>query len=149
MRIYLAGPLFTQAERRWLRSLASGLREREHSVFLPQDEAETPLLSNPPDFHGAFELCRDAIDRCDAVVAVLDGADADSGTAWECGYAYARGKPVVALRSDFRGGEDRGLNLMLRRSSNEVVEVPSSDEAIESVIAATLKALEATSGELA
>jgi nucleoside 2-deoxyribosyltransferase len=29
-----------------------------------------------------------AIDRAKIVVAILDGADADSGTAWECSYAY-------------------------------------------------------------
>ena len=134
MEIYLAGPLFTQAERRWLRQLAAALGERSHKVFLPQDEAGLPLLSSPPDFHGAFETCRDAIERTDCVVAALDGSDADSGTAWECGYAYARGKPVVAIRTDFRGGEDRGLNLMLRRSAHAVVEHPSTEEELAPLI---------------
>ena len=42
------------------------------------------------------------IDRCDAVLAVLDGADVDSGTAAEIGYAAARGKRVIGLRMDTR-----------------------------------------------
>ncbi len=83
MNLYLAGPLFTQSERRWLRQLAQLLSAAGHGVFLPQADAQVPLLRDPPDFHGAFELCRDAIDRCDAVVAVLDGPDTDSGTALE------------------------------------------------------------------
>lgn len=141
MKLYLAGPLFTQAERRWLRELAQGLLERSYDVFLPQDEAGLPLLRDPPDYHGAFEVCRDAIERCDALVVVLDGADADSGTAWECGYAYARGKPAVAIRTDFRGGEDQGLNLMLRRSATAVVEHPATDEEIAPLIDAVEKAL--------
>ncbi len=128
MRLYLAGPLFTQAERRWLRQLAGRLREPGHEVFLPQDDAALPLLRDPPDFHGAFEGCCAGIEWADALVAVLDGADADSGTAWECGYAFARGKPIVALRTDFRGGEDQGLNLMLRRSAVRVIERPATDE---------------------
>ena len=37
---------------------------------------------------------RAAIDACDVVVALLDGAQVDDGTAWEIGYAYAKGKPV-------------------------------------------------------
>lgn len=141
MELYLAGPLFTQAERRWQRELGAALGERGHKVFLPQDDAGLPLLRNPPDFHGAFEICRDAIDRAEAVVANLDGADADSGTAWECGYAYARGKPVIVIRTDFRGGEDRGLNLMLRRSAIVVVEHPSTDEDLAPLVEAVCQEL--------
>ncbi len=141
MRVYLAGPLFTLAERLWQRQLAEALRARDLTVFLPQDDAGLPLLREPPDFHGAFEACRDAIDRADAVVATLDGADADSGTAWECGYAYARNKPIVSIRTDFRGGEDRGMNLMLRRSSAQVVEQPSTDEDLEKLVEAVCESL--------
>lgn len=142
MKLYLAGPLFTQAERRWLRELGAALVARGHEVFLPQDDASLPLLRDPPDFHGAFESCRDAIDGCDAVVAALDGPDADSGTAWECGYAYARSRPVVVVRTDFRGGEDAGLNLMLRRSAAAVVEHPSTDEDLATLASQVQKALE-------
>ena len=61
-------------------------------------------------------MCRftlDAINRCDAVVAILDGADADSGTCVEMTYAKGKGKLVIGVRTDFRRGEDRGLNLMV------------------------------------
>ncbi|HEX3873373.1 MAG TPA: nucleoside 2-deoxyribosyltransferase [Solirubrobacteraceae bacterium] len=46
------------------------------------------------------------LDRCDGVLAVLDGVDVDSGTAAEIGYAGALGKPVVGLRTDLRPGGD-------------------------------------------
>ena len=143
MEIYLAAPLFTQAERRWLRDLHRALQARDFKVFLPQDDAGLPLLQEPPDFHGAFEICRDAIDRADLVVAVLDGADSDSGTAWECGYAYARNKPIVALHTDFRGGEDDALNLMLRRSATTVVRHPGTDEELEPLVEALAIAIDA------
>lgn len=43
------------------------------------------------------------IEGATAVVAVLDGTlDIDSGVAAEIGYACAKGKPVIALRTDFR-----------------------------------------------
>ena len=43
-----------------------------------------------------------AIDWADMVVACMDGPDPDSGTAWECGYAFAKGKPIVCDPTDFR-----------------------------------------------
>lgn len=147
MNLYLAGPLFTQSERRWMRELAQLLIGAGHGVFLPQDDAQAPLLRDPPDFHGAFDLCRDAVDRSDALVAVLDGPDTDSGTAWECGYAYARLKPIVAVRTDFRGGEDSGLNLMLRRSADALIELPGTDEDLPALVAAIARELDKLSAE--
>jgi nucleoside 2-deoxyribosyltransferase len=46
------------------------------------------------------------LERCDGVLAVLDGVDVDSGTAAEIGYARALGKPIVGLRTDLRPGGD-------------------------------------------
>jgi len=46
------------------------------------------------------------IRECSGVLAVLDGSDVDSGTAAEIGYAAARGRPVVGLRSDIRTAGD-------------------------------------------
>ena len=47
-----------------------------------------------------------ALDECDGVLAVLDGADVDSGTAAEIGYAYRAGKPIMGYRGDFRLASD-------------------------------------------
>jgi nucleoside 2-deoxyribosyltransferase len=49
---------------------------------------------------------RAAIEACDAVFAVLDGVDVDSGTAAEIGYAFAKGKPIIGYRGDFRLSAD-------------------------------------------
>ena len=55
------------------------------------------------------------IDRSDAVFAVLDGVDVDSGTAAEIGYAYARGKTIFGLRTDFRlAGDNIGATVNLQ-----------------------------------
>ena len=52
------------------------------------------------------------------MVAIIDGADADSGTAWEMGYAAALKKRVIALRTDFRmAGSHERVNLMLEQAS--------------------------------
>ena len=46
------------------------------------------------------------IQRADAVFAVLDGSDVDSGTASEIGYASGLGRTIVGLRTDFRMAGD-------------------------------------------
>jgi nucleoside 2-deoxyribosyltransferase len=137
VRLYLAGPLFTQAERRWLRELAEALRASGHRVFLPAEQDGEPF-----DAARIFETNRRGIEESEALVAVLDGPDADAGTAWECGYAAARGRPFVAVRTDFRGGgDDSGLNLMLRRSAGALVERSALDERLEPLVEAIDAAL--------
>lgn len=57
------------------------------------------------------------IDKSDAVLAILDGVDVDSGTAAEIGYAFAKGKRVYGLRTDFRlAGDNIGsiVNLQVQ-----------------------------------
>jgi nucleoside 2-deoxyribosyltransferase len=45
---------------------------------------------------------RRLLEEADAVLAVLDGPDVDSGTAAEIGWAAAHGRPVIGLRTDVR-----------------------------------------------
>ena len=123
MRIYLASPLFTQVERQWNRALAqslSGLMPHL-DVVMPQDFKTAGKYNDPAHYGALFRMCVDAMDGVDAVLAVLDGAAVDSGVAWEVGYAYARGLPVVGVRTDFRPGAERGMNLMLSRSIRYMV----------------------------
>lgn len=114
MQIYFAGALFGLAEKRFNQQLTDALTARLDRVdfVLPQQRAEQ-FLGRADWSQRMFADCLAMIDASDAVLAVLDGPDADSGTSLELGYAHARGVPVVGVRTDFRGGEDRGLNLML------------------------------------
>jgi nucleoside 2-deoxyribosyltransferase len=71
---------------------------------------------------------RAAIDKCEAVLAVLDGVDVDSGTASEIGYAFARSKPILGYRGDFRlsaDNEGSSVNLQveyfIRQSGGEII----------------------------
>jgi nucleoside 2-deoxyribosyltransferase len=121
-KIYLAGPLFTIGEQNFNAALARFLEGEGFDVWLPQE--------NEPRRNTArsiFEMDVAAIDGADMIVACMDGPDPDSGTAWECGYAYAKGKPIVCFRTDFRvAGDTKGApyNLMLTESATARVEVP-------------------------
>jgi nucleoside 2-deoxyribosyltransferase len=123
MRVYLAGPLFTAAERRFNEELAKRLGHAGHEVWLPQDR-EKALTDRSAS--GLFLDDVLGLDWAEAVVANLDGADPDSGTSWECGYAYKR-KPIIAFRTDIRSaGENRDApcNIMPWQSAGYRVLMP-------------------------
>ncbi len=147
MHLYLAGPLFTQAERAWNAALAARIADGGHSVFLPQDEVKA-IATLEAD--AIFAIDVDGVRSSDAVVAILDGADSDSGTAFECGLAYALGIPLVAVRTDFRGGGDAlpgqklaTVNLMLAQGATAVVARPDPTATLDDLAAAVLSALAA------
>lgn len=120
-RIYLAAPLFSAAERRYNAHLRDILTANFFSVFLPQESGDDSSHRDEESQERIFARCCEELTKSDIVVAVIDGADADSGTSWEMGYAYARGIPVVALRTDFRrAGMHEHVNLMLEHSSRVV-----------------------------
>jgi nucleoside 2-deoxyribosyltransferase len=133
MRIYLAGPLFTQAEQEWLRRLKAQILTRAaaapvevcwpHDLFSAQEIADWGDRAK----HEIFARCRDQLDRADAVVALLDGTQVDDGTAWEIGYFSAGrrpGKPIIGIRTDFRKAGDADnarVNLMIDCSCDSIV----------------------------
>ena len=150
MRLYLAGPLFTQAERAWNLRLATALTEAGHDVFLPQVEIQT---IETLDADAIFRLDVDGVRSADALVAILDGADADSGTSFECGLAHALGIPIVAVRTDFRGGGDDlpgqalpTINLMLAQAVAGAVHLPGPSVAFEVIAKAVLEVLSGLPG---
>ena len=136
MKLYFAGPLFTAAERSWNAEFATALRAAGHDVFLPQEQEKGKTAA------GVFAHDVGGIDWADALVAIMDGPDPDSGTAWEVGYAYGTRKPVVAVRTDIRridGSGGSGYNPMLTEAASLRVDLAWT--AIEDVVTAVLDAL--------
>ncbi len=125
--IYFAGPLFTQAERMWNLRLSELIETKRNDIeiFLPQKFDKDAIIDGKLDFGKIFQLCIDGIDNSEIIVAILDGSDSDSGTCFECGYAFSKGKPIIGIRTDIRGGEDNGLNAMLNHGCNSVIHYES------------------------
>jgi nucleoside 2-deoxyribosyltransferase len=124
MRIYLAAPLFTTGERDFNDGLARRLRQFGHEVWLPQEHEQRSKTAEE-----VFKKDVEGIDWAEVVVANMDGADPDSGTCWECGYAY-RKKPIIVFRTDFRAGEEPGkglYNLMLTASATRRLDLAFAD----------------------
>ncbi len=133
MIVYFAAPLFSQVERRWNREFAKLLEDRTPGleVVLPQDFRVQGRYNDRKRFKELFRKCVEAVKSADVVVAVLDGPDTDSGVAFEMGYAYALGLPVVGVRTDFRQSQERGVNLMCSRPCAQFVCRMSFNESIE------------------
>ena len=128
MKLYLAGPLFGSADREFNRQLATALREWAHEVFLPQADAEENVrLGETATASDIFVGNKKGIDWCEIVIANMDGPDPDSGTAWECGYAYGTDKRVITFRTDFRSATDllAPFNIMLAESSEVLKASPN------------------------
>lgn len=120
-RLYIAAPLFSSGERDFNRHLAELLRENFFEVYLPQDTGDDSPSRDRRTHKVIFQQNLAALERADMLVAIIDGADADSGTAWEMGYAFAKGIPVISVRTDFRmAGQHEHVNLMLEESSTVV-----------------------------
>jgi nucleoside 2-deoxyribosyltransferase len=139
MKIYLAGPLFTTAEQEFNRKLRDGLEKAGHAVWLPQEHEPRERSAQ-----AIFETDVAGLDASEVVVANMDGPDPDSGTCWECGYAYKK-KPIILFRTDFReAGDVHGspFNLMLSASAVKVILAPlASVEELAGRIASALTEL--------
>jgi nucleoside 2-deoxyribosyltransferase/predicted secreted protein len=130
-RVYLAAPLFSEAERSYNSLLAGLMRKNLFEVYLPQDAGDDSAVRGKSEHKRLFSKNKKVLEQADIVVSIIDGADADSGTAWEMGYAYALGKPVFSLRTDFRCvGTSEKVNLMLEQSSRVVT---STDDLIDAM----------------
>lgn len=96
MKIYLSSPFFNQEEIDNMRQAQKILENRDFDVFVPMDI----LIQNTNETQWAeqmFQADKTGIDECDVVVLLYYGLYSDSGTAWECGYAFAKNKPVVVV----------------------------------------------------
>jgi nucleoside 2-deoxyribosyltransferase len=112
MKIYCAGPLFSQAERDFLASCARRLRVEGFDCFVPHEEE----LRVDPTPEAVFDLDFEALSRSDALLAWLDGPQVDDGTACEiglfCGLMRqpgSRRKGVVGFATDRRLERRRAL----------------------------------------
>ncbi len=84
-----------------------------YNTYLPHLDAGLSSADGT-DIEKYFQADVEALNRADLVVAVLNGTDVDSGTAWEIGYAYSKSIPVIGIVEDTRIWKPRvAINLMI------------------------------------
>jgi nucleoside 2-deoxyribosyltransferase len=99
-KIYLASPFFNDEEIKVYDEVIKLLRlEKNVDVFVPR-EHEIPGgwdMENHRWAEAVFAVDLVALQQADIVVVLNFGMYSDSGTAWECGYAYGTGKRVLNI----------------------------------------------------
>ena len=118
--IYIAGPFFTDEERAFLKIVIESVKEifPNEELFIPMEHfiPNGENLSNNEWAEAVFKMDVEALNKCDHVVAAYLGLRSDTGTAWEIGYAYAKGIPVdLILSPEALEGE---VSIMPIQSSN-------------------------------
>ncbi|HHW41599.1 MAG TPA: hypothetical protein GXX19_10725 [Syntrophomonadaceae bacterium] len=93
IKIYLAGPFFSDGERYMVSQTYHALKKCGFSLFSPwHEDGIVPRLAVK-----SFKKNINAIKEATLIVALLDYED--PGTVWECGYAYALNKPIYAIQT--------------------------------------------------
>jgi len=110
--IYVAGPLFSEAERAWLDGLAARLRAEGFDCFVPHENFGELKELTPGE---VFRVDTAGVRNANALLAWLDGPVVDDGTACEIGIfaeLVAGGDPryrgIVGLVTDLRLQRRRG-----------------------------------------
>jgi len=99
MKVYVAGKLGTEEEKSLLNEVAELCESFGFETFLPY--RDVGICSGIGDVERIFEAdIKKGFENVDLVVAVLDGLHVGAGTAWELGYAYAKGIPAIGIKTD-------------------------------------------------
>lgn len=142
IKVYIAGPLFSVAEREFNKRLVDFLKTHVDNceVTLPQEFAST-VAGKPGFLDLVFNHSLKSILESDVVIAILEGPDVDAGTCVEIGYAHANGKPIVGLRTDFRASEDKGVNLMVSKACTRLIWSQNSTTELGDVLHEVVRAV--------
>ncbi|MCX5814125.1 MAG: nucleoside 2-deoxyribosyltransferase [Proteobacteria bacterium] len=127
MRIYIAHPAFIETQREFKHLFIAKLNGELHKLTCQEPITLVDPFNYSPTIEGntaekialAKEVkgvCLDLLDHCDLLIAVVDGDD--TGTAFEAGYAYHMGIPVVLVSQ----GSCSSANAMLLGSAQAVVD---------------------------
>ena len=113
MKVYLASPFFNEKEKKIYNLVISSIRRQEGiDLFVPQEHT-IPNGWDMPNYlwaENVFAVDLLALQQSDVVVVINYGLYSDSGTAWECGYAYATGKKIIHILAN---DENDNYSLMM------------------------------------
>ncbi|MBI2631754.1 nucleoside 2-deoxyribosyltransferase [Candidatus Pacearchaeota archaeon] len=99
MRVYIAGKLGTENEIETLEMINKLCKDLGIETFLPHRDVGIAKGINDVEMIFKGDII-EGFKNCNMVIASLDGIHIGSGTAWELGYAYAKGIPIIGLKTD-------------------------------------------------
>lgn len=98
MNVYLARPFFNEKETDIYYKVLKILENKNLNIYAPLlNQIDRKSLTRKDWAYMTFNKDVEAIKKADTVIILFYGLYSDSGTAWECGYAYALGKKIIAV----------------------------------------------------
>jgi len=99
MKAYIAGKLREKEEIEQLQKVEALCTSIGLDTFLPH--RDVGLAESLKDVDKVFKGdIKEGFKDIKLVIALLDGFHVGAGTAWELGYAYAKGIPAIGLKTD-------------------------------------------------
>lgn len=116
--IYIAGPMFSEAELYFNEKVALELEQKGLHVFLPQRSGYKMVdlmekMSTCEARKIIFEKDYLEVKKADILVVILDGRVIDEGACVELGMGYALGKTCYGLKTDPRTMMNGQINPMI------------------------------------
>jgi nucleoside 2-deoxyribosyltransferase len=125
MKVYLASPFFNEREVKIYNQVINNLRSQANvDLFVPREHTIPNAWDLPNEVwaENVFAVDLLALQREDVVVVLNFGMYSDSGTAWECGYAYATGKTVInVLIRENKTEKENHYSLMMLNGSQATI----------------------------
>jgi nucleoside 2-deoxyribosyltransferase len=127
MKIYIAGPLFSSAEKRFNEEIDYHLQSMGFDTFLPQRDGyeKSQCIDKTESEDGVskkeilvkldasiFSKDTQEIRNCDILLIILDGRVPDEGACVELGFAFALNKKCIGIKTDSRtllAGQDNPM----------------------------------------
>lgn len=109
--------MFSMAEKDFNIKVDDYLQSIGYDTFLPQRDGVELVEGRTPQ--GIFKKDIEELDKCDILLFILDGRVPDDGACFELGYAYAKGKECVYIKTDPRVSFTEGDNPMLTQALSE------------------------------
>ena len=118
MKVYIAGPLFSDGEREFNEKIDAVIRSCGHETYLPQRDggivADMPeLIDGTPKELYVFRKDLENLKRCDLFLLLMDGRVPDEGACVALGFCLAHGKRCAGYKTDARSGYGGKDNIMI------------------------------------
>lgn len=140
MKVYIAGPLCTPKEREFVEKIDKLCKKLKLDTFLPHRDCG--LWKSQADTKRIAKGDIVGFEKCDFVIGNLNGFNVGAGTAWEMGYAYSRGIPVIGLKTDRKIKDSISeLSAIIVGSTKIVESFKELEEAIKMLIKKEKKTL--------
>ena len=95
------------------------MRALGHTVYVPHEfkVPDAKELTNEEWANAVFLEDVHQLNECDAVYYFCEGMEGDLGSAWECGYAYVKGKQIFVNELSC----NTEISLMVAQCSNNEI----------------------------